>query len=114
MKEATNGNYKPKMNYSDCKCSHDWILHSNTKTSNLILLLGYLGLAAGIITPMTFLNMYEVNNVIIVLGIGIPSIVIGVWKITDYVYENRARPCDLCSCTKFESNPRPYSMGRKE
>lgn len=106
--KVPDGTYTPKINYDGCKCGHDWILHSNSVSSNLILIFSYLGIVSVWITPVFFFNMMTLTAIGLMLGIGIPLWIASCVAITRYVFNQRDRHCDLCTCNKFESLPRPY------
>lgn len=97
--------YNPKINYNECDCTHDWLLHSDSVKS-IFSIVGGFGLIAvgGFIITL----LLPIGNNIIPLPFVLGLIGIFGWKGVPIIMNHFPRKCDLCTCSKFMSKPRPY------
>jgi uncharacterized membrane protein len=101
--------YTPKINYNECDCGHDWLMHNNTLKANIMLIGGIILLILIVFIPIiTIQFLQEIPNNILYIGLTISILIFGTRELSKYVF-SMDRFCDLCSCNKFESNPHPYS-----
>jgi hypothetical protein len=99
--------YVPKLDYSICKCNHDFILHRGTNSSRLLFLFGIVGLLLPVILISLLTNDFHLKTVLSLI-VALPIALVGMWRLIKWYYENPNKNCECCSCSQFESVPRPY------